>query len=63
MILPWQELQESWQKACPTISLSGATGDSKLFLDEDYVAYSDLMAQWCRKYGVDIWASRRLSGR
>jgi len=26
-----------------------------LFSNGDYAAYIDLMAQWCRKYGVDIW--------
>jgi len=26
------------------------------FSDKDYAAYIDLMAQWCRKYGVDIRA-------
>jgi REP-associated tyrosine transposase len=26
------------------------------FSDEDYAAYIDLMAEWCWKYAVDIWA-------
>ncbi|MEA3358165.1 MAG: transposase [Thermodesulfobacteriota bacterium] len=26
------------------------------FSDNDYAAYLDLMAQWCRNYEVDIWA-------
>jgi len=26
------------------------------FADEDYQSYLDLMTEWCRKCGVDIWA-------
>lgn len=26
------------------------------FRDEDYLQYISLMAEWCRKYGVEIWA-------
>ena len=26
------------------------------FSDEDYIAYIELMAEWCKKYKVDIWA-------
>ena len=26
------------------------------FCDSDYAAYIDLMAEWCKKYGVEIWA-------
>ena len=26
------------------------------FCDEDYLAYIELMGEWCRKYGVEIWA-------
>jgi len=26
------------------------------FNDEDYVAYMDLMGEWCGKFGTEIWA-------
>ena len=26
------------------------------FCDEDYRAYRELMATWCRRHGVDVWA-------
>jgi len=26
------------------------------FCDEDYEAYLSLMAEWCGRFGVDIWA-------
>ena len=26
------------------------------FGDEDYEAYLDLMAEWCRRHGVEVWA-------
>ena len=26
------------------------------FSDDDYVSYLDLMSDWCRHYGVEIWA-------
>jgi putative transposase len=26
------------------------------FSDDDYRAYVSLMAEWCRKHGVDVWA-------
>jgi putative transposase len=29
---------------------------STFFQDEDYQAYIALLAEWCRKYGVEIWA-------
>lgn len=27
-----------------------------LFSDDDYVAYIDLMGEWCGKYDVEVWA-------
>jgi len=27
-----------------------------IFCDDDYLAYIELMAQWCREYHVEIWA-------
>ncbi len=38
------------------ITQRGNRRQKTFFSDEDYAAYSDLMALWCRKYGVDIWA-------
>jgi len=38
------------------ITQRGNRRQKTFFSDEDYAAYIDLMAQWCRKYAVDIWA-------
>ena len=38
------------------ITQRGNRRQKTFFSDEDYAAYIDLMAQWCQKYGVDIWA-------
>ena len=38
------------------ITQRGNRRQETFFSDEDYAAYIDLMAQWCRKYAVDIWA-------
>ncbi|MCD6585412.1 MAG: transposase [Desulfobacteraceae bacterium] len=38
------------------ITQRGNRRQKTFFSDEDYAAYIDLMAQWCRKYGVEIWA-------
>ena len=37
------------------ITQRGNRRQKTFFSDEDYAAYIDLMAQWCRKYGVKIW--------
>lgn len=31
------------------------TEDRRPFLDDDYLAYTDLMSQWCQANNVDIW--------
>jgi putative transposase len=42
---------------CPHhITQRGNRRQQTFFCDEDYLAYIDLMAQWCGKYGVEIWA-------
>jgi putative transposase len=38
------------------ITQRGNRRQKTFFSNEDYAAYIDLMAQWCRKYAVDIWA-------
>ncbi len=38
------------------ITQRGNRRQSTFFCDEDYAAYLDLMAQWCRKCQVEIWA-------
>ena len=38
------------------ITQRGNRRQKTFFSDEDYAAYIDLMAQWCGKYDVDIWA-------
>jgi len=38
------------------ITQRGNRRQQTFFCDEDYLAYLDLMAEWCRKYQVDIWA-------
>jgi len=38
------------------ITQRGNRRQKTFFTDEDYAAYIDLMAQWCRNYDVDIWA-------
>jgi len=38
------------------IAQRGNRRQQTFFCDEDYLAYIDLMAQWCGKYGVEIWA-------
>ena len=38
------------------ITQRGNRRQETFFSDEDYAAYIDLMAQWCRKYEVEIWA-------
>jgi len=41
---------------CPHhITQRGNRRQKTFFCDEDYLAYLDLMAQWCRRYHVDIW--------
>ena len=36
------------------ITQRGNRGQQTFSSDEDYTAYIDLMADWCRKYEVDI---------
>ncbi|MDF1581413.1 MAG: transposase, partial [Desulfuromonadales bacterium] len=38
------------------ITQRGNRRQQVFFNDEDYLAYIDLMAEWCRKHDVDIWA-------
>ncbi len=38
------------------ITQRGNRRQPTFFSDEDYEAYIDLMADWCRQYGVAIWA-------
>jgi len=38
------------------ITQRGNRRQKTFFSEEDYAAYIDLMAQWCRKYTVEIWA-------
>ena len=38
------------------ITQRGNRDQQTFFSDDDYAAYIDLMAEWCRKYEVDIWA-------
>ena len=38
------------------ITRRGNRRQKTFFSDEDYAAYIDFMAQWCREYAVDIWA-------
>ncbi len=38
------------------ITQRGNRRQQTFFCDEDYLAYLELMAEWCRKYRVAIWA-------
>jgi len=38
------------------VTQRGNRRQQTLFCDEDYQAYIDLMAEWCRKCKVEIWA-------
>lgn len=38
------------------ITQRGNRRQQTFFCDEDYTAYLDLMAEWCRRCGVEIWA-------
>ena len=38
------------------ITQRGNRRQQTFFSDDDYQAYIDLMAQWCGKHGVEIWA-------
>ena len=38
------------------ITQRGNRRQAVFFCDDDYLAYIDLMAFWCRKHHVDIWA-------
>jgi len=38
------------------ITQRGNRRQQTFFRDEDYVAYLELMAQWCGEHGVEIWA-------
>lgn len=38
------------------VTQRGNRRQQTFFTDEDYLAYIDLMAEWCLKYKVDIWA-------
>jgi putative transposase len=38
------------------VTQRGNRRQDTFFCEDDYQAYLDLMAEWCRKYRVDIWA-------
>jgi putative transposase len=38
------------------ITQRGNRRQQTFFCDDDYLAYIELMAEWCRKYRVEIWA-------
>jgi putative transposase len=38
------------------ITQRGNHRQQTFFCDDDYIAYIDLMAEWCGKHGVEIWA-------
>lgn len=38
------------------VTQRGNRRQQTFFCDDDYQAYSDLMADWCKKYHVEIWA-------
>lgn len=38
------------------VTQRGNRRQQTFFSDEDYLAYLDLMAEWCRKYQVQVWA-------
>jgi putative transposase len=38
------------------ITQRGNRRQQTFFCDDDYLTYIELMAQWCKKYQVDIWA-------
>ncbi len=38
------------------ITQRGNRRQQTFFNDEDYAAYLELMAQWCRDEGVEIWS-------
>lgn len=38
------------------ITQRGNRRQTTFFCEEDYAAYSQLMGQWCKEYGVEIWA-------
>jgi len=38
------------------ITQRGNRRQKTFFCDEDYTAYIELMAHWCQKYKVEIWA-------
>jgi len=38
------------------VTQRGNRRQQTFFCDEDYLAYLELMAEWCRRCGVEIWA-------
>jgi putative transposase len=38
------------------ITQRGNRRQQTFFNDDDYAAYVDLMAEWCREEGVEIWS-------
>ena len=38
------------------ITQRGNRRQETFFCDEDYEAYLDLMAEWCEREGVEVWA-------
>ena len=39
------------------VTQRGNRRQQPFFSDEDYIAYIDLMAEWCQKYEVDMWSA------
>jgi len=38
------------------VTQRGNRRQQTFFCDEDYQAYIDLMAEWCRRCGIEVWA-------
>ena len=38
------------------ITQRGNRRQETFFCEEDYRAYTDLMAEWCHRYGIEVWA-------
>ncbi len=38
------------------ITQRGNRGQQNFFCDDDYLAYIELIAHWCKKYQIEIWS-------
>ena len=47
---------DSWFSAPYNITQRGNRRQQTFFGDDDYEAYLELMAEWCREQGVEIWS-------